>query len=200
MAVETPESDAAGLTRPQQVESPMEGTRIEQVATVRLHAELPDGRTIQIMPTGDIRGVVPKGSKIVWHERMGQTPQEVALAGRQPTSGAEVLKPLGEGLLSQIDTATRLAGVESEIQRLKEELAGRPTAEMLAEREAELADLKATLADSKRVRTTIKAGPSLPMPSAPSATSGTTTTPVASAGTTATPDAPATGGPATKAK
>jgi hypothetical protein len=158
MAVETPspEVDTTGLTRPQQVESPMEGSRIEQVATVRLDALLLDGRTIQIMPTGDIRGVVPKGAKIGWHERMGITRQEFALAGHQPTSGAEVMRPLSETLLSPIDLATRLAGVESEIQRLKEELAGRPTAEMLAEREAELEELRSALADSKRVRTTLK--------------------------------------------
>jgi hypothetical protein len=181
MAAQTSEVDTTGLTRPQSVESPQEGIRTEQVATVRLHAELPDGRTIQIMPTGDIRGVVPVGARIVWHERMGMTPQDVALGGALPTSGAEIMKPLSETLLSPIDLATRLAGVETEIQRLKEELAGRLSPESLAEREAELADLKAELADPKRVRTTIKPGPSLPVPSAPSASSGTT----------ATPDAPA---------
>lgn len=173
MAVETPEVDTKGLTRAQQVESPMEGIRTEQVATVRMHVDLPDGRTVMIMPTGDIRGVVPKGAKIIWHERMGMTPQEVALAGQKPTSGAEIMKPLSETLLSPIDLAARLAGVESEIQRLKEELAGRPTAETLAEREAELEELRAALADPKRVRTTLKS----PGPATPTAPTATTAAP-----------------------
>jgi uncharacterized small protein (DUF1192 family) len=164
--------DTTGLTRDQEVESPVEGKRLEALATVRLHAKLRDGRTIQIMPGNDVRSVVPAGAEIVWHERMGVSPQEVALGGQPPTSGAEVTQPLGS-LLGGTDLAARLAGVETEIQRLKEELAGRPTAEMLAEREAELEELRATLADPKRVRTTIKPGPTLPEP-APAATSGTT--------------------------
>jgi uncharacterized small protein (DUF1192 family) len=182
MATEASEIDTTGLTRPAQVESPLQGIRTEQVATVRLHAELPDGRTIQIMPTGDIRGVVPKGAKIIWHERMGLTPQDVALAGQPPTSGAEVLQPLSGGILSDADLAARVAGVETEIQRLREELAARPSMEVLAEREAELEELRAALderdaaGDPKRVRTAIKPGPSLPVPAAPAATSGTTPT------------------------
>jgi hypothetical protein len=168
MAVETPAVDTTGLTRAQRVESPGEGIREEQVATVRLHAELPDGRTIMIMPTGDIRGVVPRGAKVIWHERMGVTPQEVALAGQQPTSGAEVAKPLG-ALLGDTYTNARLDEMEREIARLKEELARRSPEETIAEREAELKELRAALADPKRVRTTIKPGPSLPTP-APAAT------------------------------
>lgn len=159
LAEEKPEIDTTGLTRLQQVESPMEGTRTEQVATVRLHARLPDGRTIQIMPTGDIRGVVPKGAEIIWHERMGKTPQEVALAGASPTSGAEAIQPV-TGLLGDSHTAARLDELEREIARLKEELARRNPEETVAEREAELEALKS--AQAARVRTTIKPGPELP--------------------------------------
>ncbi len=147
MAVEI---DTTGLTRIQRVESPAEGIRDEQVATVRLHAELPDGRTIMIMPTGDIRGVVPKGAKIIWHERMSQSPQDVALAGSVPTSGAEVAVPIA-GLLGDNYTNARLDEMEREIASLKEELARRNPEETLAERTAELEELKAA-----RVRTTLK--------------------------------------------
>jgi hypothetical protein len=170
MAVEV---DTTGLTRAQRVESPGEGIRDEQVATVRLHAELPDGRTIQIMPTGDIRGVVPKGAKIIWHERMGITPQDVALAGQEPTSGAEVVKPLAS-MLGDTYTNARLDEMDREIARLKEELARRTPEETIAEREAELEALKAALADPKRVRTTIKPGPSVPT-SPPAVTSAPAT-------------------------
>ncbi|SRR6266702_3163863 len=170
MAVEV---DTTGLTRAQRVESPGEGIRDEQVATVRLHAELPDGRTVMIMPTGDIRGVVPKGAKIVWHERMGQSPQEVALAGQQPTSGAEVTQPLA-AMLGDAHANARLDEMEREITRLKEELARRSPAETIAEKEAELEELRAALADPKRVRTTLKS-PGPAAPTAPTATASTTT-------------------------
>jgi len=115
-----------------------------------MHVDLPDGRTILVMPTGDIRGVVPKDAVVRWHERMGQTPQETELAGRAPTSGAEVTQPLG-GLLGDAHTNARLDELEREIARLKEELARRSPEETLAERTAELEDLKAA-----RVRTTLK--------------------------------------------
>jgi hypothetical protein len=82
--------DITGLTIEQTVSTPIRGEYKANLALVRMHVKLTDGRTVQIMPGNDARAEVPPSGEVIWHERMGMTPQEVALAGAEPVDGSEL--------------------------------------------------------------------------------------------------------------
>jgi hypothetical protein len=84
------EVDITGLTIRQRVSTPMHGEYEAELVLVPMHVYLPDGRTVQILPGNDARAELPPGGEVIWHARMGMTPQEVALAGAEPVDGSEL--------------------------------------------------------------------------------------------------------------
>jgi hypothetical protein len=115
--------------------------------TVRTHALLIDGRTVQLMPTNDARAELPPDAVVIWHERMGQTPQEVALAGSQPVDGSEITAKTALAGVDEFSLAPRIAGLETELRRLKELVGNRLHGDTLASLESQVADLKKKVED-----------------------------------------------------
>lgn len=127
--------DTEGLGRTQTVTT-FGGEREAKLAQLRMHVRTPSGRTVQIMPGNDARSEIPEG-EIVWHEKMGISPQEAALLD----SGS---------LQAEIDKA------EAEVERLK-----------AAQRKAQDTQTRDTAADASKVRTAIKPGPEPKQPAKP---------------------------------
>jgi hypothetical protein len=138
--------DTTGITRQDEIQTATKGQYMANLVTVRTHVLLADGRTVQLMPTNDARAELPPDAVVIWHERMGQTPQEVALAGSQPVDGSEITaKTALAG--SDESLAARLAGAETELRRLKELVGNRMHGDTLASIESQIADLKKKVAD-----------------------------------------------------
>lgn len=133
--------DTTGITRQDEIQTATKGQYLANLVTVRTHALLTDGRTVQLMPTNDARAELPPDAVVIWHERMGQTPQEVALAGSQPVDGAEITAKVALAGGDE-SLAARLAGAETELRRLKELVGNRMHGDTLASIESQIADLK----------------------------------------------------------
>lgn len=158
--------DTAGITRPQEVSTSTKGTYEANLATVRCHVALPDGRVVQIMPGNDARAEIPpEALGIVWHERMGKTPQEVALAGAEPVDGSEVTRKASLVGIDDHALAARLAGAETELRRLTELAHERLSGRTLASVEKQIADLRKQLEDpAESAPITPEENPNMPEP------------------------------------
>lgn len=174
--------DSAGITRPGEVQTSTKGAYLANLVTVRTHAMLADGRTVQLMPGSDARAELPPDATVIWHERMGMSPQDVALAGSQPVDGSEITaKTAIGGGLDEHTLAVRLAGAETELRRLTELARGRLTGNALADVERQLEDVRKKIdtapepapatpeenpnlpePDPQKVRTAIKPSPAKP--------------------------------------
>lgn len=139
--------DTTGVTRQEEIETLTKGKYMANLVTVRTHALLADGRTVQLMPTNDARAELPPDAVVVWHARMDMTPQEVALAGSKPVDGSEITKKASIAGIDEFSLAARIAGAETELRRLKELVGNRMHGDTLANIDKQIADLRKQIED-----------------------------------------------------
>lgn len=139
--------DTSGITRREEVQTATKGQYMANLVTVETHAFLTDGRTVKLMPTNDARAELPPDAVVVWHARMGITPQEAALAGSAPVDGSEITAKTALAGVDEFSLAPRIAGLETELRRLKEAFGKRLHSDTLASLESQVADLRRQLED-----------------------------------------------------